>query len=406
MARKKTKLELTWIGKDKRPRLEPRLLLEDTELSCAAERRFTAEDIFDNMLIHGDNLLALKALEQDYTGLIRCAYIDPPFNTGMAFEQYDDGVEHSLWLSLMRDRAEIIHRLLSPDGSLWVHLDDSELHYMKVMLDELFGRPNFVTSVVWQKVFAKKNKAMISGSHDTILVYAKDITKWRRNLLPRDESQLKAFKNMDQDSRGRWQSVSYSVKSEDSERRKAYRYPISLPNGGEARPPAGRHWNGMPDRTEQLIRDNRLWFGPKGDRTPRLKVFLSEVQNGIVPDTWWPHTQTGNNQEAKKEMLKLLPDLEPFATPKPERLLDRVLQIATDPGDWVLDSFAGSGTTGAVAHKLGRRWIMAELGDHCRTYTQPRMRMVVRGEDEGGVSAHAEWQGGGGFRFYNLARRR
>lgn len=403
MAGRKTRLELTWIGKGERPRLEPRILLEDPELSYHADKRVSEDDIFDNMLIHGDNLLALKALEQEYAGQVRCVYVDPPFNTGMAFEHYDDGVEHSLWLSLMRDRAELLHGLLREDGSLWIHLDDNELHYMKVVLDEIFGRSNFITSIVWQKVFAKKNKAQISGSHDTLLVYGKDAKSWRRNLIPRDESQLKAYKNRDNDPRGRWQSVSYSVKSEDSERRKAYRYAIDLPAGGVAHPPAGRHWNGLPDRTAELIADNRLWFGPKGDRTPRMKVFLSEVQTGIVPDTWWPHEQCGHNQEAKKELLKLFPGIEPFSTPKPERLLHRILQIATDPGDLVLDSFAGSGTTGAVAHKMGRRWIMVELGDHCRTYTQPRLAKVVQGRDDGGISEEVSWTGGGGFRFYRLA---
>lgn len=403
MAAKHTRLELTWIGKDAKPRLEPRILLEEPELSY---RTSSTNGISqnDNLLIHGDNLLALKALESDYRGKVRCIYIDPPFNTGGAFEQYDDGLEHSIWLSLMYDRLQILSRLLSEDGSIWVHLDDNEVHYCKVMLDEIFGRINFISSIVWQKVFAKKNKALISSSHDTILVYSRDISCFRRNLMPRSSEQAEAFKNPDNDPRGPWQSVAYSVQSEDSQRRASYRYPISKPSGGAAMPPTGRHWNGLPERTAELIGDNRLWFGPNGDRTPRLKVFLSEVQDGIVPDTWWSHQDCGHNQDAKKEILALFPGDEPFSTPKPERLLRRIISIASDPGDLVLDSFAGSGTTGAVAHKMGRRWILVELGDHCETYTRQRLEKVVSGMDPGGVTELENWKGGGGFRFMRLAK--
>jgi len=413
---KKQKLELTWIGKDKRPRLESRILLEDEGLSYkVGTEKILTEDLFsdqeaedvhiscDNLLIQGDNLLALKALEQKYSGQVKCIYIDPPFNTQQAFDQYDDGLEHSLWLSMIKLRLEILIKLLRDDGSIWIHLDDNELHYCKVMMDELIGRRNYVSSIVWQKVFAKKNKALISESHDSMLVYTKNIKKWKRNLLPRTKDQLSAFGNRDDDPRGLWQSVSHSVKSENSEKRKAYRYPITLPSGREVMPPAGRHWNGLKDRTDELIRDNRLWFGPKGDNPPRIKVFLSEVQDGIVPDTWWNHESSGNNQEAKKEVIAVVPDVEPFGTPKPERLLQRVLEIATDPGDIVLDSFAGSGTTGAVAQKMGRQWIMIELGDHCETHIVPRIKKVINGGDQGGISESVNWKGGGGYRYFRLA---
>lgn len=409
MTTTKQKLELTWIGKDKRPRLEPRIFLEDKSLSYQSAKVMTNEEgeantaFNDNLLIHGDNLLALKALEQKYTGKVRCIYIDPPFNTNQAFEQYDDGLEHSIWLSMLRNRVEILSSLLTEDGSIWIHLDDNELHYFKVMMDEIMGRKNFVSSVVWQKVFAKKNKALISSSHDTILVYAKNIDKWHRNLLGRTEEQLKSFKNPDNDSRGLWQSVAYSVKSESSEKRKAYRYPITTPSGREVYPPTGRHWNGLEDRTNDLINDNRIWFGPDGNNPPRLKVFLSEVQDGVVPDTWWNHESSGNNQEAKKEVISLVQGVEPFGTPKPERLLERIIGIASNPGEIVLDSFAGSGTTGAVAHKMGRRWIMVELGEHCHTHIVPRLKKVMDGEDQGGISKAVNWQGGGGFRYLRLA---
>ena len=410
----KIKLELTWPGKHKRPRLEPRILLEDKALSHHAVPR-TAPDLVeqaagaaptafdDNLLIQGDNLLALKALEGKYAGKVKCVFIDPPYNTGSAFTHYNDGVEHSMWLTLIRDRLEIIRTLLAEDGSLWITIDDNECHYLKVVCDEVFGRANFVISIAWQKVFAKKNKALVSGSHDHILVISKNIGKWQRNLLPRDGAALSAFKNPDNDERGLWQSVAYSVQSEDAEKRKAYRYPIELPSGRKVMPPNGRHWNGLPDRTLELNADKRLWFGKEGDNPPRIKVFLSEVQDGIVPDTWWPHDLAGSNQDSKKEMLDLFPDSEPFSTPKPERLLARVLTIATNPGDLVLDSFAGSGTTGAVAHKMGRRWIMVELGEHCHTHIVPRLKKVIDGQDPGGITKAVGWQGGGGFRYYRLA---
>ena len=399
---RRQRLELTWIGKDERPRLEPRILVGDAEQSHhAASRR--EGDLFANMLINGDNLLALKALEQEFAGRIKCIFIDPPYNTGSAFEHYDDGLEHSIWLGMMRDRLEILRNLLSDDGSIWITIDDNEAHYLKVLCDEVFGRRNFLSSIVWQKVFAKKNKALISGSHDNILVYLKNPNLFSRNLLPREGASADAFKNPDNDPRGPWQSVAYSVPSEDSERRRAYRYPIVLPSGRSVLPPTGRHWNGLPERTSDLRKDNRLWFGRDGDNAPRMKVFISEVQAGIVPDTLWTHDFAGHNQDSKKEMLALYPDIEPFATPKPEKLLLRVIQIATNPGDLVLDSFAGSGTTGAVAHKMGRRWIMVELGDHARTHIVPRLRKVIDGEDSGGITEAVGWKGGGGFRFYRLA---
>lgn len=390
----KQKLELTWIGKEKRPKLEPRILVEDPEKTYHYKHRVSESDIFDNRLIFGDNLLALKALEQEFSGKVKCVFIDPPYNTGSAFTHYDDGLEHSIWLGLMRDRLEIIHRLLADDGSLWITIDDNEAHYLKVLCDEIFGRVNFVISIAWQKVFAKKNKALISGSHDHLLVISKNISSWQRNLLPREGSSLTAFKNLDNDPRGLWQSVAYSVQTEDAEKRQPYRYPITLPSGREVMPPAGRHWNGLSDRTKSLQKDQRLWFGKDGDNPPRLKVFLSEVQDGIVPDTWWSHEMAGSNQDSKKEMLELLPSQEPFSTPKPEKLLHKVLTIATNPGDLVLDSFAGSGTTGAVAHKMGRRWIMVELEETCHSHIIPRLQKVIDGADQGGVSNTVNWQGG------------
>ena len=355
----------------------------------------------DNLLIQGDNLLALKALIPFYAGRVKCIFIDPPYNTQSAFEHYDDKLEHSQWLSMMYPRLVLLRDLLAADGSIWVTIDDREGHYIKVLMDEVFGRRNFISSFAWQKAFAKKSKAQISGSHDHVLLFACNKERWVRNLLPREGKALKAFKNVDGDPRGRWQSVAYSVPSEDADKRTEYRYSVELPSGRSVRPPAGRHWNGLPDRTAKLQEDNRLWFGKKGNSLPREKVFLTEVQDGIVPDTWWSHDLAGSNQDSKKELLALFPDVEPFGTPKPELLISRILTIASKPGDLVLDSFLGSGTTSSVAHKMGRRHIGIEAGEHAGTYCKPRLEKVVGGE-QGGVSELLNWHGGGGFRFCEL----
>jgi len=399
---KKTKLELTWIGKENRPKLEPRILLEDPEKSHHAPHRVTDHDLFDNRIIFGDNLLALKALEQEFAGKIKCVYIDPPYNTGSAFEHYDDGIEHSLWLSLMRDRLEILRNLLSVDGSLWITIDDNEAHYLKVLCDEVFGRSNFVGNIIWEKVFASKNSSQyFSVNHDYLLVYAKITENWRRNLLPRAESQQVDYRNPDNDPRGKWISVALSARNFYS----LGQWSTTTPSGRVIPgPPKGRYWAVSPDKFKELSIDNRIWWGQKGDGVPRRKVFLSEVQEGIVPPTIWSHEVAGNTQEAKKEVLAIVPsDVEVFATPKPEKLLQQILTVATNPGDLVLDSFGGSGTTGAVAHKLSRRWIMVELGEHCHTHIIPRLKKVIDGTDQGGISEAVKWKGGGGFRYYRLA---
>lgn len=398
----KQKLELTWIGKENRPRLEPRILLEDPEKSYHAPHRVTDHDIFDNRLIFGDNLLALKALEQEFTGKIKCIYIDPPYNTGSAFTHFDDGIEHSLWLSLVRDRLEMLRSLLSEDGSMWVSIDDNECHYLKVLMDEVFGRSNFVANIIWEKVFASKNSSQyFSVNHDYLLVYAKVAENWKRNLLPRDQSQQTDYKNSDNDPRGPWISVALSARNFYS----LGQWSTTAPSGRVIPgPPKGRYWAVSAEKFKELCTDNRISWGQKGDGIPRRKVFLSEVQAGIVPATIWSHEIAGNTQEAKKEVLAVAPsDTEVFATPKPEKLLQQILTLATNPGDWILDSFAGSGTTGAVAQKMGRRWIMVELGEHCHTHIIPRLKKVIDGTDPGGITDAVNWKGGGGFRYYRLA---
>jgi len=396
---KKQRLELTWIGKEIRPNLESRILLEDPDKSYHATHRMSENDIFDNRLIFGDNLLALKALESEFAGKIKCVFIDPPYNTGSAFEHYDDGVEHSIWLSLMRDRLEIIRRLLSEDGSLWITIDDHEAHYLKVMCDEILGRVNFVSTVIWQKKYAPKSDSkFFSQSHDFILVIAKDISRFQLRRLAKTEKQTGRYTNRDNDPRGAWKASDVLR----SEVRDYAIFPVRLPSGREVLPPSGTSWRYTKKKFDELIADNRIWFGENGDARPAYKRFLSEVTDTIPSTTIWTYDEVGHNDEAKKEMRTLfVNDL--FATPKPERLLKRIIELSTNPDDIVLDSFAGSGTTGAVAHKMGRRWIMIELGEHCHTHMIPRLKKVINGEDEGGITKAVNWKGGGGFRYYHLA---
>ncbi len=396
---KKQKLELTWIGKENRPKLEPRILLEDPAKSYHAKHRVTSADFFDNRLIFGDNLLALKALEGEFSGKVKCVFIDPPYNTGSAFTHYDDGVEHSIWLSLMRDRLEIIKRLLSDDGSLWITIDDNEAHYLKVLCDEVFGRRDFVSTVIWEKKYAPKaDSKLLSSSHDFVLVYAKNVERVKVNRLSKTEKQTSRYTNRDNDSRGLW-------KAGDTLRNEVRDYavfPVRLPSGREVWPSSGTSWRYTKEKFAELIADNRIWFGVGGDARPAIKRFLTEVSETIPATTIWKYDEVGHNDEAKKESKMLFSD-DLFGTPKPERLMQRIIELATDPGDLIVDSFAGSGTTGAVAHKMGRRWIMVELGEHCHTHIIPRLKKVIDGEDQGGISKAVNWKGGGGFRYYRLA---
>lgn len=389
------KLELTWIGKGEDPKLEPRILIEDPNYSYGELDTM-------NMLINGDNLLALKALEQQYTGKIKCIYIDPPYNTGNAFEHYDDGIEHSLWLSLMKQRLEILIKLLSPDGSIWITLDDNEAHYFKVMMDELMGRKSFVSTIVWENFYGRSNAAAISPSHNYIFVYSPMGLDWKkiRNLQERDEKSSSKYTNPDNDPRGPWRLGPIFA---SEERHAGLMYEITTPSGRKITPPQGSHWRMVESEFWNLVEDKRITFGEKGNNNPAIKLYLNEVQAGLVPRSWWPHTEVGHSQEAKREIQALFKNQIPFGTPKPERLIKRVIEIASNEGDIVLDSFLGSGTTAAVAHKLNRRWIGVELGNHAITHCQPRLKQVVDGTDQGGISESVNWKGGGGFKFYTLA---
>lgn len=387
------KLELTWIGKDKQPHVEPRILLHDPSKDYG-------DPDSQNMLIHGDNLLALKALEQKFAGEVKCIYIDPPYNTGSAFEQYDDNLEHSTWLSLMRPRLEILRNLLSTNGSIWISIDDDEQAYLKVLCDEVFGRNNFLCNVLWQKIHSIKNDAKyLSQNHDFILLYAKNKEFVKFNLLPRTAAMNSRYKNPDNDPRGPWQSGDLVA---NEERANGY-YEVVCPSSGKSfNVPKGKHWVYSEDNMKSLIFDNRIWFGKKGTSFPRKKRFLSEVMDGRKGDTWWTSDEVGHNQESKREIIKLFGKNNPFATPKPERLIQRIITLASNPGDIILDSFLGSGTTAAVAHKMNRKWIGVELGNHCYTHCKVRLDKVIDGE-QGGISKDVNWQGGGGYKFYELA---
>jgi adenine-specific DNA-methyltransferase len=392
------KLELTWVGKDERPRLEPRILLEEPALSYHASHRVSESDRFDNLLIQGDNLLALKALEQEYAGQVKCVFIDPPYNTGSAFEHYDDGVEHSLWLSLIRSRLEVIRNLLHKDGSLWITIDDNEAHYLKVMCDEVFGRSSFVANIVWQKRTSRENRAAIGSAHDHILVYATGGAQHWRAVRNRLDANSRGFSNPDGDPRGPWRSIPFSAQGF----RPNQMYSIATPSGNTVYPPSGRCWGATEPVFLQYKAENRLYWPRGGETRPRIKMFAGE-EEGLAPMTWWTADECGDNDAAKKETMLLFPGITAFSTPKPEKLLQRIIHIATNTQDIVLDSFLGSGTTAAVAHKMGRRWIGIELGEHAVTHCQPRLRKVVTGEDPGGVTEQTNWRGGGGFRFMRLA---
>ena len=392
------KLELTWVNKDKDisdlMKMEPRILVEDKTKSYGDSKT-------ENILIHGDNLLALKALEKEYAGKIKCVYIDPPYNTGSAFEHYDDNVKHSTWLSLMYCRLQILKSLLKDDGTIWISIDADESHYLKVICDEVFGRSNFIDEIVWQRSYSPINlKKTLSRAHDTILVYAKDLSpNFELNKLPRTEEANARYKNPDNDYRGRWKSSDMSVGPAVKENI----YEIITPSGRKVLPPDGRSWVLSKARFEEFVADNRIWFGPKGDSVPSVKRFLSDVKDGMTSMTWWNRDEVGDNQEAKKEIKALGLSDKPFDTPKSERLLQRILTIATNEGDFVLDSFLGSGTTIAVAHKMKRKWIGIELMDTAYTYCKPRMDLIINGKEPGGITKSTNWESGGGYKFFELA---
>ncbi|MHB1236978.1 MAG: site-specific DNA-methyltransferase [Gallionella sp.] len=356
-------------------------------------------DSAENLLIQGDNLLALKALIPFYAGRIKCIFIDPPYNTQSAFTHYDDKLEHSQWLSMMYPRLVLLRDLLADNGSIWVTIDDTEAHYLKALMDEVFGRKNFVANVVWQKKYTIANDAKwLSDNHDHILIYAKGSYDWRPNKMPRTEEMNARYRNPDDHPKGLWKATPLHAKS-GSESNKSFSYKFK--NGVAWSPPAGTFPRFSEETLRRMDEGDEIWFGRDGTATPSRKTFLSELsEDGTPSPTVWLHTEAGNNHEARDE-VKNFNAGNPFDTPKPEKLLHRIIHLATNPNDIVLDSFLGSGTTAAVAHKMGRRYIGIELGEHARTHCIPRLQKVIEGE-HGGISQTVSWSGGGGFRFCTL----
>jgi len=354
-----------------------------------------------NLIIQGENLKTLEMLLPVYEGRVRCCYIDPPYNNQEKYYHYHDSREHRAWLDDLVARIEILGEFLSDNGSLWISIDDREVHYLKVACDEVLSRKNFVSTIVWQQRTSRENRKVFSNNHEYILVYAKDIKKFAatRNGLDLSEDIKARYKNPDHDPRGPWQSVSAHAQAGHGTPDQFYI--ITAPNGNIHYPPAGRCWVYNLKRMQKEIAAKNISFGKDGNGVPRIKRFLSEIVKGLTPETLWKSDEVGTNDQAKKQILRLFPDQAVFDTPKPESLIKRILEIATSPGDLVLDAYLGSATTAAVAHKIGRKYIGIEEGDHASTICARRLAMVVEGEDSG-ISTDVGWQGGGGFDFYRL----
>lgn len=411
----KGKLELTWSNKDMRLLSHDDVSYEWVDPSDwrVAEVRLlqlvetVGERNSGNLLVQGDALHALTSLSsvpeyaEQHVGKVKLCYIDPPFNTGESFQHYDDAVEHSVWLTMLRDRLVQIRRLLRSDGSVWVHLDDAEVHRARCVLDEVFGSENFVATIIWEKTTSARNDAkLFSTDQDYLLVYAKDAALFKPRRDPHTAAADKAYKNPDNDPRGPWREVDYKGPKTADERPNLY-YPIVHPRTGEEIwPRKERVWAYGRDEHERHIKENLLWWGKTQNYTfPKLKKFLTTRRvEGTPPRTFWKASEVDTTRRAKNEVKLLFPGVVPFATPKPEKLLARVINLASEPGDIVLDCFAGSGTTAAVAHKMGRRWITVELSEaNLQTFVRPRLSHVVAGADGGGVTSGVGWTGGGGF---------
>ncbi|MGA6115478.1 site-specific DNA-methyltransferase [Agrobacterium radiobacter] len=430
---KKTRLELTWIGKDESPKLEPRILVQDTDLSHHANASPSAGDVFDNLLIQGDNLLALRALEADYAGKIKCVYIDPPFNTQQAFEHYPDGLEHSLWLTLMRERLQILHRLLSDDGSLFLHIDDNELGYIICVLDEIFGRSNRVSVISFKQSSVSGPKSINPGivsTHNFILYYCKDKSKWKPNKVfvgKNRDSRYSTFIENYERGFNHWRFVTLSsafaahmgLPLKDLKRELADDFDVKLDefvisNAQQVVQLASiKPQDINEDARDALLKSienpENVFFSPRSDKddlyfksgkqilfySTKVKLIDGQSITGEALSNSWDDILSNN---VHKEGGVSFPNGK-----KPEALIKRVLELSTDPGDWVLDSFAGSGTTAAAAHKMKRRWVTIELGEHGMTHVLPRLKRVVDGTDQDGISKSVSWRGGGGFRFYRLA---
>ncbi|MEK7142292.1 MAG: site-specific DNA-methyltransferase [Patescibacteria group bacterium] len=355
--------------------------------------------IKDNLIIKGNNLLALASLKKEFAGKVKLIYIDPPYNTGNDGFKYNDSFNHSSWLVFMKNRLEIAKQLLSKEGSIWINIDDNESHYLKVLCDDIFGRENFVANIIWHKKNVVQNDAKyFNQNHDHILVFAKNKEVWRPNLLERTEEMDARYDNPDNDPRGLWTSVALQAKS-GSEKNL---YEIEFSNGIKWKPVDGTFPRLSKESLILAYNEGRLWFGKHGNNVPRLKKYLNEVKQGLVPNTIFSNEDSGSTQAAKEELKKLL-GKNIFDTPKPEKLLQRILQIGSKENDLVLDFFAGSGTTLAVAHKTGRQYIGIEQMDYIHDLPEARLKKVIAGE-QGGISETVGWKGGGDFVYMELAK--
>lgn len=354
-----------------------------------------------NFIVEGENLTVLTHLQKVAIGQFRCIYIDPPYNNIERYRHYDDRASSSEWLSTIAERLSLFMELLSEDGSVWISIDDNEMHYLKAVADSVFGRNRFIATIIWEQRTTRENRKVFSNNHEYILVYAKKpkVFGKTRNKLPYTQEVLDRYKNLDNDPRGPWQSVSANV--QDGHATPAQYYAITSPSGKVHHPPNGRCWVYTEERMVREIKENNIWFGKWGDGVPRVKTFLNGGHDGLTPSTIWPASEVGTTKSAKKHLLAMFPSEPLFDTPKPEQLISRILNIATDPLDLVLDVYLGSGTTAAVAHKMSRRYLGVELNSQACSLCCHRLRLVVDGES-GGISDHVDWQGGGGFGFFKI----
>ena len=410
---------LDWIGKDK-------VINHHMDVPYhVLEPQYTFGEDSGNMIIHGDNLTALKSLLPKYEGKIRCIYIDPPYNTGNEGWVYNDNVNdprikawlgkvvgaegedlsrHDKWLCMMYPRVKLLHKLLAEDGAIFISLDDNEIYYAKIICDEIFGKDNFIADVIWENFYGRSNAGAISPAHNYTLIYSKSGEQWKhiRNLLPRTSESEKKYKNPDNDPRGPWRSGPVFA---SGERHEGLMYTITTPSGREVSPPKGSHWRFLEEDFNRMVKDRRILFGKDGNNVPATKLFLREVQGGMVPRSIWTHQEAGHTQDAKRELQAIFPETVPFDTPKPTKLLEQIIQIATDKNSIILDSFAGSGTTAHAVLNMNkqdggnRKFILIEMMDYADSITAERVKRVIDGYGEGKKAVEGT---GGGFTFYEL----